>query len=475
YGAAQRLSTAINAHPPHDYQAEAKGDRLLILQKTPGISAVSLTSGVTAVSGTAPEQTLFAYSASPHFLETKYPAYEQLYLTGTAASGDVIRVIITTLDGQIRTNEAVAGEGDNAIHLFEKLRDAMQADAALQTSYGCELKYLDKQAYYSFLSYYQAYLVAHTNTYEGSDLHVDFQVIPTIGSDLDNTGFSDNFNDNADDLKGKAMFFLAVGKTNLNASFTLDTTQLADGLHTLTFLAREGTGVGTWSSTTIPFRVSNTPLACQITTPVNLANFPATDTISITVTASSPNTITGVLLYVEGKQKALTNSVPWNTAISANEYGPGILTVQAEAMDNAGHRTLSDPIQLIIYQDTDSDDLPDWWEYQYFGGSTNAVATADTDIDSADNLAEYIASTVPTDTASVLTAAITHDSASTNIVLQWPGSSLRFYNVFYLDELLTSSWSAAESSAFRGWDSATTWTNTTTNSHRAYRIQAIIP
>ncbi len=472
YTLAGKVKNLINQAPPLGITATNTGDRISLLQNTPGISTSGLVCSAQSELGAGAELTVQTYATQTNFLETSAAAYEQLILKGIPSSGDVVRAVITTLDPLRITNEIIAAAGDTISTLLNALNTQINADTNLQTTTGCSAKYPGNP----YGTYYESYLTARTNTYEGLNLEVDFQVIPAIGSALTNTSFSDTFNDNADDLKGRALFFLAIGKTNLNASFTLDTDTLADGPHTLTFLAREGTGVGTLSATTISFRVSNTLLDCRITTPVNLANYSASETISITVTASSPNAITGVVLYVEGKKKALTNGVPWNTSINATNYGPGLLTLQAEAFDNAGNQTLSDPVQLVIYQDTDSDGLPDWWEYQHFGGSTNAVPTDDTDSDSADNRDEYIASTVPTNMVSVLASAITHDPASTNIVLQWPGSSLRFYNVFYRDELLTSSWCAAESTPFRGWDPATSWTNSAvTNTHRAYRIQAIIP
>ena len=45
--------------------------------------------------------------------------------------------------------------------------------------------------------------------------------------------------------------------------------------------------------------------------------------------------------------------------------------------------------------DEDEDDLPNDWENQYFGGTTNANAGADDDGDGQSNLDEYIAGTVP--------------------------------------------------------------------------------
>lgn len=47
--------------------------------------------------------------------------------------------------------------------------------------------------------------------------------------------------------------------------------------------------------------------------------------------------------------------------------------------------------------DADEDDMPDWWEILYFGGSTNAVASEDEDGDGLANHQEYELETDPTD------------------------------------------------------------------------------
>jgi len=56
---------------------------------------------------------------------------------------------------------------------------------------------------------------------------------------------------------------------------------------------------------------------------------------------------------------------------------------------------------MAVPVDTDGDGLPNIWEMRYFGGTTLAVPSEDMDSDGADNYAEYIAGTLPTDSRSL--------------------------------------------------------------------------
>jgi hypothetical protein len=90
---------------------------------------------------------------------------------------------------------------------------------------------------------------------------------------------------------------------------------------------------------------------------------------------------------------------------------------------------------LIPNGDTDGDGLPDWWEMLYFGGITNAIANADGDNDQQENLEEYRAGTIPTNTLSVF--ALQHVvPASGETVLQWSSATGRTYAVWGSTNLL---------------------------------------
>jgi hypothetical protein len=87
--------------------------------------------------------------------------------------------------------------------------------------------------------------------------------------------------------------------------------------------------------------------------------------------------------------------------------------------------------ELAVTVDSDGDGIPDDYEITYFGGPTNAVATADDDNDGVSNYAEYIAGTHPGNPTSVL--AVASMVANTNtaaMVFRWPSVTGRVYSIW---------------------------------------------
>jgi len=85
-------------------------------------------------------------------------------------------------------------------------------------------------------------------------------------------------------------------------------------------------------------------------------------------------------------------------------------------------------LNLARMVDTDTNGLPDWWELQYFNQLTGVSPTADPDNDHENNLAEFLAGTVPTNSASVL-ALNTTRFVTNSFRFQWPSVSGRYYRV----------------------------------------------
>ena len=70
--------------------------------------------------------------------------------------------------------------------------------------------------------------------------------------------------------------------------------------------------------------------------------------------------------------------------------------------------------------DSDGDGLLNGWEQQYFGNPLSALATADNDLDGANNLQEQAANTNPNSAGSVLKFTDVQPTGG-NVTLRWTG------------------------------------------------------
>ncbi|MBN1673347.1 MAG: hypothetical protein JXR37_20040 [Kiritimatiellae bacterium] len=120
------------------------------------------------------------------------------------------------------------------------------------------------------------------------------------------------------------------------------------------------------------------------------------------------------------------HEVLWDAFTKIGDY---VVTFFAE--DTLGE--LSEPAQCIVTrfeQDTDADQMPDWWETLYFAGVTNADAATDDDGDTYSNWAEWLAGSDPTNGASMFEIADSDPiPADGYVILRWPSLSNRVYSV----------------------------------------------
>ncbi|MCF7864709.1 MAG: hypothetical protein K9L89_07965 [Kiritimatiellales bacterium] len=96
-----------------------------------------------------------------------------------------------------------------------------------------------------------------------------------------------------------------------------------------------------------------------------------------------------------------------------------------------------DAIVVRQVEDLDGDGIPNSWELLYFGGSTNAVATADPDGDGSDNYSEYVAGTLPNNAGSVF-KVVTYAAPATGnapFIVTWNPVAGRIYNVDWSQNL----------------------------------------
>ncbi len=84
-------------------------------------------------------------------------------------------------------------------------------------------------------------------------------------------------------------------------------------------------------------------------------------------------------------------------------------------------------LQRIV--DTDRNGLPDWWEFEYFNQQTGTGPDGDPDSDGMSNLAEWMAGTNPTNTASNLRLSLVSEGGVGGALLSWPSVAGKSYRL----------------------------------------------
>jgi len=464
------LVGVLNQPPLPGVKAFGFGDRVEFRQTNLGESAAGWICDAMVTPGTAAVVTVSAHVPFTNFVETILPAREGISLSGSSKSGDVVRAIITRLDGLIITNEyTVPADATPRMTILIGIGNAINLNTNLQSSIGCYVKNVKDLSSTSS----EAWLYARTNTWQGHNLFIDYQVIPVSGSTLSGPDFSDNFNDNAGVLGARANIFLSTGFTQLHGVVSMNTTNLPDGPHDLVFAAREGTGVETETRGSLRFVVDNHDLECAVDAPVHGVYRFKSGVLTVDVsTAVSGGSVTQIILFAEGKPVATGVTASLSADVVLANYGAGSLNVQAQAWADAGRSTLSDITTVQLYTDTDSDGLSDQWEFQNFVSTTNVTGIVDSDSDGYSNYEEFVADTQPTNSASFLAV----QSITDEVRIQFSTSAQRQYRVRLNDGNLSDagSWYTT-GDVFQGSGQITNWLDETTNDVRFYAVEPLLP
>lgn len=93
---------------------------------------------------------------------------------------------------------------------------------------------------------------------------------------------------------------------------------------------------------------------------------------------------------------------------------------------------------VTVFADTDTDQLNDAWEQQYFSGLAR-TGTADFDNDGMSDLDEYRAGTDPTDAQSLLKTTLVKEGGG-HYSVEWPTAPGKRYLLQYKDDLNSPTW-----------------------------------
>ena len=137
----------------------------------------------------------------------------------------------------------------------------------------------------------------------------------------------------------------------------------------------------------------------------------------------------------------LSNAPPTLVIASLQPSNAGSFRV---VITNLAGSVNSATVPLAVIADTDADGLPDFWEMNYTGSTTNMSATADPDGDGMINRDEYVAGTDPLDPLSVLKLTLTTTNTA---VLQFVAQTNIGYSLQYRTNLNSAVWNSFTSIA----------------------------
>jgi uncharacterized protein (TIGR03790 family) len=255
------LAAAVNSNISSVVSARAYGDRLELMYDFLDNAGDHLPVSASTAQGAAAALTLGTGLAATSLVPSVAYARKTLYLqaySGGANTGDTVQCVITLTNGTVVTNLLVAAQGETAPALLERLRIAISNTPALAGTDGVRFDRLARSAPEIVWS---SALFARTPGPDGWPIQVNYTISAISNSSglRTNTSFASFLSDNPADLVPRASILFHVTPTNgtLAAATVLDTTTLDDGIHTLDFVARDGSAVAAASRLTLPIVVCN--------------------------------------------------------------------------------------------------------------------------------------------------------------------------------------------------------------------------
>jgi uncharacterized protein (TIGR03790 family) len=327
--AAVDLATALTAQTNVAVQADAVGDRLVLRSQDVALlgSDISVQGG--AAIGWASALTSFATAATPTFLDSTAYGYHLVQASLNPPSvGDWLQLTIIKTNGtQVTVAATNTQSGAGRDSLLQALVNQINTNAVLQEEDGANASDLLQWGDDS-----DGFLI---NAASPGWQAAQIQTVFTGSTDQDTTPFGTNaLDDNFLDLQPRAHVYLSSGATSLLVQFTLDTTQFADGFHTLTAVAYEGTSVRTQTRVEETVQFRNTPLSATFSTSPSGTN----GDLMFDIAANATNIEQIELFSTGGSIAVATNQAEAELVASAATLGVGLHPFYAIVSDANSHQ-----------------------------------------------------------------------------------------------------------------------------------------
>lgn len=311
------------------------GDRLELQSLdllTPG------TNVLLSVGANSPD-TLVLAPARPQFLDSIATGAHGITISNAPVQGDWLQLEVTQTNGSQVTLSVTNTTADtNIADLCQLLMNAINAQPALQGLDGIVASGL-----YPDLNFAQFFIYARSAGWAAAQLQTtlsaspDLVVLPPGAHTLE---------DNLSDLRPRNHLYLGAGLNQVPISFTLDTTQLADGFHELALVAYEGTSVRTQTRLERTVQIKNTSLSATLTPQLAGTNVALNTPLTIAVAANT-NAIARIELFSTGGSiGVVSNQASALFTVPLGLLGLGLHPFYALVTDALGNQFRTQPVPI---------------------------------------------------------------------------------------------------------------------------------